>query len=401
MNRYLLFTVLFFCTINLSSQSWTEVSAESCVDLVVHNNQLFMATENSGPFKSNDGKAWQSVSSGVSSNSGSAIASYGSTLFYGNKHSLGIDISVDNGTNWVGGSSGISSNTSNYPRWFYKFNSNYFCIMSANQASGGGVFGSTTGSNWGLSASGMSSTEIGYQMAELGGSLYLGTNTDLYKSTDGGASWTSARPGGAMLHNGMTEINGRWFLFTSFNLQYSDDNGVSWNILSTDIKGSTYCGVLQGNGDTLIAWTAGKGIFYSLDNGLNWNDFNGNLSNSQKMLLQDVVLFNNSLFLAIPGNGVFASNVSSTTKVPEISLKEKVKVYPNPMNDAAVFQLENTDSRVIQLKIIDTNGKVVLNETSNTGRLLFNRNNLPAGIYLYQVTDAKHSLLASDKLMIK
>ncbi len=63
-----------------------------------------------------------------------------------------------------------------------------------------------------------------------------------------------------------------------------------------------------------------------------------------------------------------------------------VAVFPNPVHDAALFLNQNTNAGTLRLVIRNVVGQIVANATiEKTGSYQFNRNNLPSGVYMYEV----------------
>ena len=83
--------------------------------------------------------------------------------------------------------------------------------------------------------------------------------------------------------------------------------------------------------------------------------------------------------------------ISSTQEVisPE---KIGLQVYPNPASETIQFKLpETATSSIINLRVLNLTGQTVAEHLVNTDQIQLNRENLPAGIYLYQL------LLANGK----
>ncbi|MGL4599155.1 MAG: PKD domain-containing protein, partial [Bacteroidia bacterium] len=79
----------------------------------------------------------------------------------------------------------------------------------------------------------------------------------------------------------------------------------------------------------------------------------------------------------------------------------QVAVYPNPVTDASVLQVQSTEiSGAFTFELIDVTGRIVrtengiINETTN-----FNRNDLAAGIYTYRIVHESH-IIGTGKLVI-
>ena len=76
--------------------------------------------------------------------------------------------------------------------------------------------------------------------------------------------------------------------------------------------------------------------------------------------------------------------------VEENNIVTNVIVYPNPFQSATIFELQLTKDADVSLKIVDVMGKEVsalVNEHKPSGELkiIFDRKQIPAGIYFYQL----------------
>lgn len=83
-------------------------------------------------------------------------------------------------------------------------------------------------------------------------------------------------------------------------------------------------------------------------------------------------------------------------KIPEAS----VEVFPNPTAQQAVFEIKGINPEGVDFKIYDSLGKEVSQHHFATPRFTFNRGNLPAGVYFYQI-EGDGALIATGKLMIQ
>ncbi|MCI5057795.1 MAG: T9SS type A sorting domain-containing protein, partial [Flavobacteriales bacterium] len=307
----------------------------------------------------------------------------GSYLYYGSKS--GIHRSNDDGNTWALSGTGISVSASNFGRFFYEFGGTYFCVMSSAAVNGGGLFKSSDGLSWSPAITGMAGGgETCYQMTKINNKLYIGTNFDLYESTDNGASWSSIATSGTKVYSGLAEHLGRWFVHTTFGMEYSDDGGVTWDTLTSAIKSSTYCGFEKGSNDTLYAYSAASGIFYSVDTGNTWIDIKGDLSANDIQFMQGAKFFNGALYvatiLAVKSNG----SGSSSTSVSE-NFDSGLSIYPNPFRDALF--IDNRLSHNLELRLYNNQGIEVTKATSNNQKYWLDTSRLAKGIYFLKIVD--------------
>lgn len=75
-----------------------------------------------------------------------------------------------------------------------------------------------------------------------------------------------------------------------------------------------------------------------------------------------------------------------------------INLQPNPFTDYTVIRIDGNITSAYELRVIDVLGKVVLSETSTDNSITINRNNLPAGVYMYELRQ-KGALLGSGKMI--
>ncbi len=95
--------------------------------------------------------------------------------------------------------------------------------------------------------------------------------------------------------------------------------------------------------------------------------------------------------------GPFISIVNNSTVVfqPDVALK----VYPNPANEIAIFELQNVHQQQIIFRLYDANGQLMAQEEFRGDQFLFHRGGLPGGMYFYQF-EGKDALLIAGKLIL-
>ena len=79
----------------------------------------------------------------------------------------------------------------------------------------------------------------------------------------------------------------------------------------------------------------------------------------------------------------------------------EIKVYPNPVSQFATFKLESTSIQPpLDFEIYDVAGKLVRSERFYDTTFIFNRKNLPSGMYFYQIS-SKEQLISTGKIIAK
>lgn len=90
-----------------------------------------------------------------------------------------------------------------------------------------------------------------------------------------------------------------------------------------------------------------------------------------------------------------SSSVAANNTIPVY-----VSIYPNPIDENAVLQITNS-SAVLTFRLFDVTGRVVMSIGNlSDGNVELSRNNLPAGMYFYQVLNT-NSVVSTGKLVIQ
>ncbi len=79
----------------------------------------------------------------------------------------------------------------------------------------------------------------------------------------------------------------------------------------------------------------------------------------------------------------------------------EIKIYPNPISQFATFELESASIQPpLDFKIFDVAGKPVRSERFYNTTFTFNRGDLPAGMYFYQIS-SRNQLISTGKIIAK
>jgi subtilisin family serine protease len=90
-------------------------------------------------------------------------------------------------------------------------------------------------------------------------------------------------------------------------------------------------------------------------------------------------------------NGIYSGE-------PELNLS----VYPNPFTDVAVMEFTAPANETYSLNILDVQGRIVQNYSNiNAGRVMIEKKNLTAGIYLFELRNSKTKIEARGKIVLK
>jgi uncharacterized repeat protein (TIGR01451 family) len=129
-----------------------------------------------------------------------------------------------------------------------------------------------------------------------------------------------------------------------------------------------------------------------------------NPDNQPGTLIDNVALVQMDLGNPVQTNGVFhtiqAGWLSLVSGSVESFLEKiKIEVFPNPMNDWAIVQVSNLPSSGNICLIKDTTGRTLKQMPFGGGKIILNRNEIPAGLYFLQIENAGKRL-ATAKIIV-
>lgn len=178
------------------------------------------------------------------------------------------------------------------------------------------------------------------------------------------------------------------------------DNGENWDTVATFpaqvkiILSSLRCT------DNNICYAVGnRGIILkTTDGGKYWNyQPSGTLQNLNKIFFTDtksgyIVGDSGTILKTINGGDI------AGIKVPDISIS--VKLYPNPFDISANLVIEGNIPWQATIKLNDLAGRQILQKRIEDKNKLIEREQLPAGMYFYTISNA-NKLLKTGKLLVQ
>lgn len=82
------------------------------------------------------------------------------------------------------------------------------------------------------------------------------------------------------------------------------------------------------------------------------------------------------------------------TNVEEVfSTNASVRIFPNPVTDQAIFQVQGVSPQAVELQVFDLSGRLVHQKSYENSQFRFDRGRLPAGLYAYSLRLADGRLL--------
>jgi len=235
---------------------------------------------------------------------GADIRSFGyknlNTLYCGT-FGTGFFISNNAGTSWAVSNSGLTEN-GKYIYSILYFNSKIFIGTQD------GVYKSLDGgASWTATAA-INGNPIIYSIVSIGSTLYIGTTGGAYYSSDEGTSWNPTA-----LTSFLTFLftdNTNLFAGPIGGLQKSTDNGATWaNIINGMQPDISVYAMIKFNG-RLFAGT-NYGVYYSMDAGSSWTQMNTGISYPD-LYVSDFTSNSTNLFVSVSDAGIFRLNAAMT-----------------------------------------------------------------------------------------
>jgi photosystem II stability/assembly factor-like uncharacterized protein len=378
---------------------------------------------------------------------GSAFASDG--LIAGTS---GLYSTPDNGATWANSNTGVPSTG----LIFGTFNSGSLYAFKSNS-----VYVSTSGNNWSLQPSTMSSSLTIKSMTSLNGTVIAAASPNspasfkIYHFV--GGTWTlKSSPANAMYITCIRNLGGTLFAgTTASNIIKSSDAGMTWTTSSTGAptqNAHKYNNCLASSGNTMYCGTIGGRIVRSTNSGSNWSSVYNIGDDNGFYGINDFYVYNtNTVFAAtdsgfvyttnggnswtrynvglnfgnfenlmkrvtVSGNNVIAGvNTSSGARVVRMPLssigisagineltsgKLENKVYPNPTSGNVTIEVSDLtfeDNCIV--KLYDAMGRVVLTSVMNSGKAQLDLENYSAGLYSFTVLN-NNTIASRGKLVV-
>ncbi|MFD2566373.1 T9SS type A sorting domain-containing protein [Pseudotenacibaculum haliotis] len=169
----------------------------------------------------------------------------------------------------------------------------------------------------------------------------------------------------------------------------STDGGTSWTGYSNNLPNfSPYTLVWDNNGRDGLYLGMNYGIYYIDDEYTEWNLFNNNLPNV-KVTELEINYVDNHIYASTYGRGIWKSPKFNRTLSAQNHVLESLNVYPNPANDELKISWDRAED--VSVRLFDARGQLVYynKQTSLVIPLEINTSQLAAGVYFLKVNSSK------------
>lgn len=396
---------------NFSSIGFKNIDANG---LKNSGNETFYAWDQIGYFKStNAGASWTLIhgTGGFFQNSLSLSNQNSNKIYISNFSNLSV--SDDGGKNWFDknvAAVGIVNEVYVKPD-----NHEIIYVKGFNSGSSSYILGRSTngGDSWGLITKPSASYfwDIRFNIGNADELYFLpinSINTNLYRSTNLGASWEDIAPflePQQFIHDLKSDLSGK--IYCGANSFYSSSNfGESWDLLYQYIYPNLQIFKLyvdRSNPNKIYSIDPDNIRFLGSSNGgITW--FYAGSGLPQFFGIKTADITPNGKVLLSTDKGVYYGNPVLTVNVKTISqeLPDELILeqnYPNPFNPSTKIRFSLPENYgTVKLEIFDNTGRLIStlfdNElNSGTYEYVWNAAMLPSGVYFYRLSSEKFSVV--------
>lgn len=365
---------------------WQRIDALPAADtpaLLVHQDMLYAGTDSS-VWRSTDGEAWQrGATLPQPGYFVDALYHDGSTLFAGTGGN-GLFVSPTDGITWQHFSQGLAGLGSQYIADVAVFADDLWCATV-----GAGVF-RRSGATWapfgGLD--GMNAGNVA-MLRVIGDTLWAGAggNGYLWRTTPGASQFEPKQV--APLNwdpHAITDIlsmGGELLAGGTYGIYRSADGGDTWTWSSTGLPGGAIIRFIPtANGLYALRSGASSRLYRSVDNGTSWELV------EQLPFCYAITAFNGRLF-AGRTDGLWVRDLATGIDNEHPSPQDALSLYPNPADDLVQVRVAIQGQVVIEL--IDAQGRVIRDQRSLEHRHVLDVSGCAPGAYVVRVVHASGS----------
>ena len=358
---------------------------QSIRSITVHDGNVYVASYPYGIYRTTDGVTWEPMNQGlpveiideVEFIYAESVGSNGAYLMAGT--SSGVYRSADDGATWTLSNGPLAASSSIYANKWFKTGSSILAIFSGSIANGGGIFATNNnGTTWIQGANGMSTNMTVYQIAAIDGALYAATSGGLFRSVNNAQNWQLVTGSNFAMY-GIQGTPTRLVCISDFGYRYSNNGGSTWtNATGAPAVSNTAQLILYNNIYYAISGNV-SGVYRSTNQGVSWQAYNVGLTEFDAISQEEFHANGEDLYLGalfdIYNIGGTTVDVSGPTDLSE------AHIQPTLFNDGFTLMLPE-DMLADEVVLLDATGRIALrHRITASGRVRVERNGLSAGLY--------------------
>ncbi len=392
--RTLVVLLVSLPTFTAAAQAWEPYNCGfgNIKSITVHNSAIYVASYPNGIYKStNDGVSWVAVNNGLPVETvdgqdfiyAESVGSNGTFLFAGT--TSGIYRSGDEGASWQLANGPLTANFTVYANKWLKSGAKTLAIFAGTIANGGGIYATgNNGTTWVQGANGLSTNMRVNHVAVVGNDLYAATSAGLFRSTNNADNWQPVT-GSQFTMYAIQGTPTRLVCISDFGYQYSNNGGASWTTVTPAPAAPNANAQLILYDSKYFAIT-GAGVLRSTNNGQTWQPFTTGLVDFDAILQEEFHAFGTKLYLGALFD--MYSIDGTTVGVDEAPVAMKGSAYPTAFQTGFTVELpaELTEARLI---LLDISGRIVRDQRVSAGSQWVAREGLATGAYRASVRDAQ------------
>jgi hypothetical protein len=308
---------------------------------------------------------------------------------------LGLRRSLDYGNTWQFVNNGmIGIDSTNLDR-FIPMDGNNAVVLHDGSAVNKVFVSNDNGASWSANLN-MTSSQGGVDVVAKGINWFLITTATVYVSNDKGQNWNNLNvtyPNGNYGSKTYLLSDGNMIMRSGTDVMTSSD-GITWTVQTTTglpTGAQTRQFIKSPSSDSLFLVTETMpgntwNTWMSSDKGITWAAYETGLPTNAQ-IANDAAMYiahNGYMYAGVDANGVYrtTSPVSaSTVGVAELNkTKISFSLSPNPATTTLQVNFRHEGSGNVEVR--DLTGRVIMQQTSNGTGVVFNTENLPAGVYI-------------------
>lgn len=179
----------------------------------------------------------------------------------------------------------------------------------------------------------------------------------------------------------------------------STDGGASFTAMSNGLPSTLVFGFAANADESFLyaATEAGPYVFSTFDN--TWYPLSGGIAPAQTYWSVNYDTIHDIAHFATYGRGIWDFDVCSSTEVTSLNVKNGVNIYPNPFTLQTTITF-NEEQKNTTIKIMDVLGKEIKTIKFKGKQLVLEKGEMKAGVYFVQIMDEKKNL-ESRKIVLK